>query len=187
MKKPIPVLFVHSAGRQDNPGQGSFDLVVSLRNELSHEFEVRYPVIDDPEAPTYAMWKKLFHAEINIKNEPLLIIGHSLGASMLLKYLSEENTCNFFSGLFLIATPFWGVNNWEVEDFVIRDEFKSKFKNMPSVYFYHSKNDEIVPFNHLSIYKKLFSNSTGRVLSGNDHAFTNGLPELVADIKGLNY
>lgn len=179
------ILFAHSGGKQGSPGQGSFDLASTLQTELSNEYDIHCPVIDDPEAPTYKMWKKLFNAEFRKITEPFILVGHSLGASMLLKYLSEENPKISFSGLFLLSTPLWGKNGWDVEDFVLRENFEARLKNITSVYLYHCKNDAVVPFNHLDFYKKAFPNSTVRVLNGSDHAFANGLPELVSDIKAL--
>src|SRR5690606_23113232 len=87
--KPKRILFAYSAGSQDGSGEGSFDLVSTLKTELSDEYNIQYPIIDDPDAPTYQAWKKL--DSVFEKNmEPLILIGHSLGGSVLLKYLSEE-------------------------------------------------------------------------------------------------
>jgi hypothetical protein len=88
--KPIKILFAHSGGEQGSAGQGSFDLVAYLEKELGNEFEIHYPIIDDPEAPTYEMWKMLFAKEFKTIVQPTILIGHSLGGSMLLKYISEE-------------------------------------------------------------------------------------------------
>jgi len=104
---------------------------------------------------------------------------------MLLKYLSEESPKIEISGLFLVATPLWGKNGWDVDDFVLQQNFEAELKHITQVYFYHCQNDAIVPFTHLNFYKMKFPHSTVRVLNGTDHAFSNGLPELVADIKAL--
>ncbi|MBC8051908.1 MAG: hypothetical protein H7Y13_02475 [Sphingobacteriaceae bacterium] len=59
------ILFAHSGGEQGSAGQGSFDLVSYLREKLSNKHEISYPIIEDPKAPTYEMWKILFCREFN--------------------------------------------------------------------------------------------------------------------------
>lgn len=179
------ILFAHSAGSQYSPGEGSFNLVANLQRELSREYHIHYPIIDDPEAPTYQMWKKLFSTELSRIDQPLILIGHSLGGSTLLKYLSEEKPKITVYAMFLIATPHWGKNGWDVEDFLLQENFEAELRNIPHVYLYHCQNDPVVPFQHLEFYKKAFPDSVVRELKGKDHAFENGLPELVSDIKAL--
>jgi len=45
-----------------------------------------------------------------------ILIGHSLGGSFLLKYVSEEKIAKTVAGIFLIATPYWGGAGWQYED-----------------------------------------------------------------------
>ncbi|VXD11272.1 alpha/beta hydrolase [Marinoscillum sp. 108] len=181
--KPIKILFAHSGGGQGSVGQGSFDLVTYLKNELGNEFEMLYPIINDPEAPTYQMWKNLFINEFKKANKPTILIGHSLGASMLLKFISEEKPNFLISALYLVATPLWGKNGWDVDDFVLKDNFENELKQVNKIFLYQCKDDTIVPFKHFNFYKKAMPDATVRVLKGTDHAFANGLPELVDDIK----
>lgn len=184
-KEPKQILFAHSGGGQSHPGEGSFDLVSSLKQQLSNEYDIHYPIIDDPEAPTYKMWKKLFSTEFKRRKQPIILVGHSLGGSMLLKYLSEERPKISISALFLVAIPLWGKNGWAVEDFVLQENFEAELKHITKVYLYHCKKDAIVPFEHLNFYKAAFPHSIVRVLNGTDHAFATGLPELASDIKAL--
>lgn len=186
-KEQKQLLFAHSGGGQGNPGEGSFDLVSYLKRELSSEYDIHFPIIDDPEAPTYKMWKKLFSAEFKKIKQPIILVGHSLGGSMLLKYLSEERPQITISALFLVATPLWGKNGWDVEEFVLQKNFESELKHITNVFLYQCKDDPVVPFKHLNFYKTVFPYSVVRVLNGTDHAFTNGLPELVDDIKTINF
>ncbi|GAA5225019.1 alpha/beta hydrolase [Membranihabitans marinus] len=181
--KPIKVLFAHSGGGQGDVGQGSFDLVKNLKNELGSQFEVLYPIIDAPEAPTYQMWNNLFAKELKKANQPIILIGHSLGASMLLKFISEEKPNILISAMYLVATPLWGKNGWDVDDFALKDNFENELKQVNKIFLYHCKDDSIVPFKHLNFYKKAMPDATVRVLNGTDHAFAKGLPELVDDIN----
>ncbi|WP_088831969.1 DinB family protein [Paenibacillus tyrfis] len=177
------IFFVHSGGAQGSPGQGSFDLVEWLRCSLEEEYRIHYPIIEKPEEPTYGMWKAMFDKEFpNLVGE-VILIGHSLGGSMLLKYLSEVKIEFQIKALFLIAIPFWGESGWSMDDFDLKNHFSKHLPVLPTVHFFHSFDDKIVPFQHVELYKSHFPNAIIHKINGNDHAFVDGLPKLVEQIN----
>jgi len=177
------ILFAHSAGAQYGKGKGSYDLVKYLKTKLSEEFEILYPKIEKPNAPTYEKYKKMFALEFNEITKPIILVGHSLGASTLLKYLSEEKPDISISGLFLVATPHW---KSDMKEFQLKENFQASLKNIPAIFFYQSQNDSVVPFEHLEYYEKIFKKATFRKLPDKEHIFSKGLPELASDIKALS-
>ena len=179
------ILFAHSGGGQDGPGEGSYDLVASLRKKLIGKYKIHFPIIEDPEAPTYEMWKRLIDKELKGIKNPIILIGHSFGGSMMLKYFSEEQPKVSVSAMFLISMPHWGESDWEVKDYELRKDFEKHLNNIDKIFLYHAENDEVVPFSHFKYYKSVLPQANLRVLNGNDHAFINGLPELGADIQSL--
>ncbi|MFO7446002.1 MAG: hypothetical protein R6W90_06520, partial [Ignavibacteriaceae bacterium] len=82
------VLFIHSAGVQ-GPMEGSGDLVAFLQNELGDEYKVLYPMLPNPDDPNYVRWKLTLEKELAMLEDDLILVGHSLGGSVILKYLSE--------------------------------------------------------------------------------------------------
>jgi len=176
------VLFAHSAGPQYGSGKGSYDLVMYLKSKLSGEFEIHFPVIEKPRLPTYEKFKKMFGWAFAAITEPVILIGHSLGGSTLLKYLSEERPAIAASAIFLISTPHW---KSDMNEFELKTNFQAFLKDIPAVFLYHSKNDTEVPFENLKFYKGAFKTAIVRELPGKEHIFSNGLPELVTDIKSL--
>lgn len=183
MKGTPSIFFAHSASLQDGPGEGSYSLVELLKRKLSGEHYILFPVIEDPGAPTYAQWERLFAKEFKSLDRPMIFIGHSLGGSMLLKFISEERPDIVVSALFLIATPQWGKDGWDIEEFRLKAD--PKIPAAAPVFLNHSKDDDVVPVVHLEFYKDLFPHATVRVLNGDDHAFENGLPQLIKDIRSL--
>jgi predicted alpha/beta hydrolase family esterase len=181
MKKQI--FFAHSAGPQ-GPGQGSHDLLSMLRTELSHEYEIISPLIERPNAPDYQQWRKVLKAAFAASKEPLILIGHSLGGSVLLKYLSEEKPDIRIQAMFLIAMPHWGAPDWEVDEFVLEKNFSDALRNIPAIYLYYSEDDEMIPMQHLTFYRNAMKNAVIRKLKGYSHEFNTGLPELVQDLIG---
>lgn len=103
---------------------------------------------------------------------------------MLLKYLAEGTYQKPIAGLFLVAVPYWGKQEWELE-YAVPDDFASHLPPIRHLFLYHSRSDEEVPFASLRRYQAHLPQATVRVLDGKEHSFTEGLPLLAQDIKRL--
>jgi uncharacterized protein len=175
------ILFIHGAG------EGAYKedqrLVDSLKDALGDEYRVAYPQMPDTGNPGYPSWKAQLDKELAVVE--LILVGHSLGASVLLKYLSEEKPQASLIGLFLLAAPYWEAPDWQVDEFTLKDKFAARLpKNLP-IYFYHNRDDEIVPFEHLACYKAQLPQATAREYDTGGHQFENGVSEVAQDIKSL--
>src|SRR5688572_28525634 len=154
------ILFIHSAGVQ-GPHEGSGDLVAHLREALGAEYEVLYPIMPNPESPAYEPWKVQLEKELAALEGEVILIGHSLGGSVLLKYLSEEKYGKPIAGIFLIASPYWGGDEGgQVDEFALREDFAPKLPPIRQIFLYHSRDDEEVPFAHLALYAKTLPQAT---------------------------
>lgn len=183
MKKTI--LFIHSAGPQDRE-QGSSNLSAYLEKELRDKFQFVFPKMPNPENPEYALWRNQLEKELSMIKGKVILVGHSLGGSVLLKYLSEES-CNLtFGGLFIIASPYWGLDgDWQSKDFTLQRNFKENLPAIPNLFLYHSRDEDIVPFIHHKTYAEKLPQANVRELEGRQHLFHNGLSILVNDIKNM--
>lgn len=181
MKKHI--LFIQGGGR----GAYEADLMLAsnLQDRLGSEYEVHYPRMLAEESPEYAVWKARIAAELEERNGNMILVGHSLGASFLLKYLSEEVRAAPVSGLFLIAPPYWGTEDWEVDEYMLREEWMPRLSVIQPILFYHSRDDVWVPFSHLELYEQKIPHAAFRRFDGRGHQFNNDLSEVAADIKNL--
>ncbi|QTM98255.1 serine hydrolase family protein [Sediminibacillus dalangtanensis] len=183
MKKTV--LFVHSAGPQGQD-QGSGNLSSYLNKELGDNYNVVSPEMPEPENPVYAFWKNQLEKELHKLTGDVILIGHSLGGSVLLKYLTEHSCHLHFSGLFIIASPYWGLEeNWRSKEFTLQPNFEQKLPAIPNLFLYHSVDEDIVPFAHHLAYAEKLPQATTRELEGKQHLFLHGLPTLVQDIEGL--
>ncbi|PZR26517.1 MAG: hypothetical protein DI535_14000 [Citrobacter freundii] len=176
------ILFAHSAGPQYGPGKGSYDLVKYLRTGLGDGFQVLFPKIDKPNSPTYEKYKKMYRFAFMKLTEPVILVGHSLGASTLLKYLSEEKHRLKIRGLFLAATPHWKSN---MKEFQLEENFQLKLKEIAPVFLYQSKNDPELSPEHLAFYRDKLNWAKTREIEGDEHAFSKGLPVLMEDIRSI--
>jgi predicted alpha/beta hydrolase family esterase len=83
-----------------------------------------------------------------------------------------------------MAAPYWGGDDdWQYEGFTLREGFASKLPNGTPIFFYHSRDDDIVPFAHLALYAEKLPQATIREIDHRGHQFKNDLFEVVEDIK----
>ena len=181
MKKHV--LFIQGGGGNEDY-EADAKLVDSLREALGSDYIVHYPLLSDESFPDFGRCKQIGE-EISLIKGEIILVGHSLGASMLLKYLSENEVKKKIAGMFLISTPFWsGDEDWK-QGLKLSEDFPDKLpKNVP-VFLYHCRDDEEVPFEHLSLYAGKLRQATVREVGSGGHQFNNNLSVVAKDIKSL--
>ena len=177
------VLFMHGGG--EGVYEEDRKLAASLQDALGAAYDVRYPKMPDEGNPVYEAWKERIAKELDTLEGEVILVGHSLGGSILLKYLSEEEVEKLIVGLFLVAAPYWGVEDWEVGEYVLREDFASKIPKEMTVFLYHSRDDEVVPFAHVALYAEKLPRATVREFEGCGHQFDDDLSEVARDIGRL--
>jgi len=175
------VLVIHGAG-EPRRREGKVYWEPLLERSLGPGYAVRAPLMPKPAEPHYESWAKRIAKLVAEHSEPLLV-GHSFGASVLLKYLAEAASPPSFGGLFLVATPFWGP---KFSEFALRPDFAQKLRDLAPLYFYQSRDDAELPLTHLEQYRKALPGATVRILEGRGHEFDQPeFPELAADIRSV--
>ena len=135
-----------------------------------------------PTDPRHGAWAQRI-AELIADTENPVLVGHSFGASILLKYLCEAVPRPSFAGLFLVATPFWGP---DFPEFALPPDFAVRLRDVSPLYFYHSRDDAEAPIEHLERYRRALPHAVVRALEGRGHEFAQAeFPELVEDIRRL--
>jgi predicted alpha/beta hydrolase family esterase len=180
------VLFIHGAG------EGAYKedalLTKNLQKELGSDYDVRYPAMPDEANAPYDLWKQKIEKEITVMRKPVVLVGHSVGASHLAKILTEIGMTTSIIGIFLLDAPFWGDEGWLYEgykDLELPKDVASKFPKDASVFLYHTRDDEIVPFSHLALYAKLLPRAIIREIDKGGHQLNNDLSQVAKDIKLL--
>jgi predicted alpha/beta hydrolase family esterase len=177
------VLFIQGAG------EGAYEedkkLVTSLQDALGVEYNVIYPKMPNEEDPEDRPWMAQISKELSTLKGKVILVGHSAGGGVLLKYILKENISKPVAGIFLIAIPHWGPEDEENEKYTLGKGFASQFPKGVPIFLYHSRDDEWVPFAHLAIYAGTIPQATVREFDGRGHQFNNDLSEVAADIKSL--
>jgi predicted alpha/beta hydrolase family esterase len=178
MKKHV--LFIHGGG---NNGYGiDTPMVESLRHALGDAYEVIYPKLQTDESVSDFGWPRQIGKKINEIKGDVILVGHSLGASFLLKYLSEAKVEKKIGGIFLLATPFWaGDEDWK-QGLKLQDDFADKLPKKVPIFLYHNMDDEEVPIENLFSYAKILPQAILHKLAKGGHQFNNDLQFLAKDI-----
>ena len=98
------MLFIQGGGGDEDYAADA-KLVESLQEVLGEAYVVHYPRLPNESTPDFGRKKQIGKEISSLKGE-IILAGHSLGASMLLKYLSEnrdsKKDCRDFSYLYTI-------------------------------------------------------------------------------------
>jgi predicted alpha/beta hydrolase family esterase len=178
------ILFIQGAG--DVGYEGDIKLAASLQKALGTDYKVHYPEMPTDEVPYFGSgWLKQIHEEISALNGTIILVGHSLGASMLLKYLSEKKIKKNVSGIFLVAAPFWmGNEDWK-QPLKLQEGFSQKLPIEVPTFFYQCKDDDVVPFDHLTIYRQNIPWAVFREIPHGGHQLNDDLTQVANDIRSL--
>jgi predicted alpha/beta hydrolase family esterase len=86
MKRQI--LFIQGGG--EGAHRADALLAASLARELEADFEVRFPEMPNEASPDYPAWKRQLAHELATLEGNIILVGHSLGGAMLVKFLVEN-------------------------------------------------------------------------------------------------
>jgi predicted alpha/beta hydrolase family esterase len=160
-------------------------IVDALNSKLGDAFTIIYPPIPDADNPTYLAWDTVLTTNLNNLSGNVILLGHSLGASVILKHFSKEAVPDKIIGTILFGAPFWKDQNWDVSEYVIEDDCLANLSKLENLYFYYSTDDEVIPHSHLESYQKLMPQANWRIVSGVDHSYHGAIPEMIKDIREL--
>lgn len=178
------VLFIQGGGGKEDYAADA-KLVSSLQQHLGESYLVHYPLLlPDESAPDFGR-KKQIEKEISKIKEEIILVGHSLGASMVLKYLSESQAKKKIEGIFLLSAPFWsGEEEWK-QGLKLQEDFAAKLPKDVPIFLYHCRDDEEVPFDNLRLYSENLPQATVRQIVSGGHQLNNDLSLVAKDIKSL--
>ena len=177
------ILFIHGGG---NGGYTADEaLVISLKAALGNGYQVNYSEIKpDESAPDFG-WAEQIARKISKINGDIILVGHSFGASMILKCLSEIQITKKIVGIFLIATPFWSGNEEWKQGLKLKENFANNLPVKKSIFFYQCLDDEETPLSHFEHYKQKIPQATFREIKSGGHQLNNDLTIVANDIKSI--
>ena len=178
------VLFVQGAGR-DVHAEWDLKLVESLRRELGSRYTVHYPLMPNEADPSSATWKPALENEFAGLRNGAIVVGHSVGGTILINALTESAPTTKLAAIVLIAAPFIGEGGWTSEESVPQSGLAERLPVGVPVFLYHGEDDDIVPVAHVELYARAIPSAHVRRLAGRDHQLNNDLSEVARDIAQL--
>lgn len=178
------VLFIQGAGEGVHDGWDD-KLVASLERELGETHAVRYPRMPGEDDPRYPAWKAALMGEFVSLEDVSILVGHSIGGTILIHALAEQPPKLRPGGIFLITAPFIGEGGWPSDDIGDGKDLSKRLPPGIPVYLYHGGADDEVPTAHVHLYAKAIPHAVVRTLEGRDHQLDNDLSEVARDIRSL--
>lgn len=152
----------------------------SLQSDLGDNFQVVRLQMPNKINAKYEEWKIYFHRYLEVLGEDLILIGHSLGATFLVKFLTEETIKNKRSRVILVAAPFGEIKlGPSLGDFIFEKEASSDLK----ITLFASDNDKLIANDDVVKYQKMIKNLETKTLSDRGHFSQKDFPELVLHLK----
>lgn len=161
-----------------------------LQESLGPDYEVFWLRMPNRENAKYEEWRIWFSKYVPLIQNGAVLIGHSLGAIFLAKYLATEDVPVTIAGTFLVAAPHTsggsGEYSRDMGQFTPPDNLEKFAQQGGAIFLYHSKDDPVVSFAELAKYQAALPSATVRIFEDRGHFYgQESFPELVADIKAL--
>lgn len=180
------ILFIQGGGK-DVHEHWDQKLVESLRRELGPGYEIRYPVMpreDDPDATT---WGIAIEREIAALKSGAIVVGHSIGGTILINVLAGRASATSLGAIILIAAPFIGRGGWQSDDIKSHSELGGRLPEAVPVFLYHGEADTTAPVSHAALYAAVIPHAKVRQLANRDHQLNDDLSEVARDIRDLSH
>lgn len=170
----------------DNPRK-SWKLWV--KQQLGDSFYFDIPVMPNTHNAKYDEWKIWFERHLAAVEGSVILVGLSLGAQFLAKYLIENDVEQEIKGLFLLAGPcgyFDDSDGMDCASFSFKsEELRVIQSKVQEITIMHSKDDFVVPYEHALKYKEALPEAELVTFEDKNHFLVEELPELVERIKNL--
>jgi hypothetical protein len=182
MTGPRQLLFIQGAGA------GTYDdwddkLVDSLHRELGDGWEIRYPRMPAEDDPSYAAWGPAIVLAMATLEDGAVVVGHSVGGTILAQALAEQAPNVELAAIVLIAAPFVGDGGWPGEEFELSSDLGSRLPLGVPVHVVHGLEDDTAPPSHADLYAGAIPQADLHLLPGRDHQLGNDLADVARLIR----
>lgn len=176
------ILFVQGGGAGVHD-EWDDKLVDSLRRGLGEGYEVRYPRMPDEDDPNYARWSAAIRREMTTLDAGGVVVGHSVGGTILVNALAERPPEREPGAIVLVAAPFVGAGGWPGEEFELPPDLGARLPQGVPVHVFHGLQDEVAPPSHADLYARAVPQARLHRLPGRDHQLGNDLSEVAKTIR----
>jgi predicted alpha/beta hydrolase family esterase len=168
-------------------GAGTHDewdnaLVDDLRRRLGDGFEVRYPRMPSEDDPTLEAWGPAIGRELDALPDGSLVVGHSVGGTILVQALLDRPPGRQLAAIVLLAAPFVGPGGWPADDIAFDRDLGTRLPPGLAIHLVHGLDDDTVPPAHADLFADAIPRAVVHPLPGRDHQLGNDMREVAAVI-----
>ena len=156
-----------------------------LQDELGSNYQVLLPAMPNKTNARYSEWKIWFEHLTSIFADDCILVGHSLGAIFLAKYLSENTVPVTVAATILIAAPHSSETNEDLTDFKIESLTNQLTEQAGRLVFFNGFDDPVIALSELELYQKAIPLAECNIVSAPDHFVRAEFPELTALITAI--
>lgn len=160
-----------------------------LATELTDTHTFFIPSMPNKQNAHYDEWKIWFERHLGATSGDLILIGLSLGAMFLAKYLIENDIDRRVISLMLLAGPCGSYEDKtgnDCADFCFDPAKLGEIKDkVEKISIFHSKDDPIVPYEHALKYKKALPEAELVTFEDKNHFLVSEFPELLQKIRNI--
>jgi hypothetical protein len=156
-----------------------------LKEKLGDEYQVLLPAMPNKTNARYSEWKVWFDHFSDLIADDCILIGHSMGAVFLAKYLSQHAFPAKIKATILVATPYNDESDEDLGDFKlesITDLFKSQ---AGAVFIINGNDDPVISAADIQKYKDDLPDAQFLTIPASDHFMRVDFPEMTNILKTL--
>lgn len=157
----------------------------TLGEKLWDDYEYMRAPLDALDFADYTAWKIMFEKMFPYLRDDMILVTTSLWSSFILKYFWENDFPVKIKKLFFIAPAVRDTQEEKLGSFASKLEFSVRLRKwVEQIYMYHSRDDDLVPFEQSLELHSYFPESIFREFDNRGHFYKEAeLPEIIEDIK----
>ena len=127
-----------------------------LAEELRKQgHEIVCPDLPNPESPDPEEWTKFLVEAVGPIDDETIIVGHSIGGASALRFLEAAEVYSTPKACILVSTP-WMIKSDQFRGFFLSElDFDVLMWKASRFAIVHSKEDEVIPFDHAEKYAQV--------------------------------
>ncbi len=146
------------------------------------EFDILYPTMPNSMNAVFDEWVIYFEKLIPFLGDDVQIVGHSLGAMFLTKYLQEHPLEKPVKRIMLVSG---GYDDESIEDLGSFKIYSAKnvAKSAKEVHLFHSQDDPVAPFTELAKYQTDLPTAITHNFTNRGHFLDETFPEHIEILR----
>ena len=135
--------------------------------------------------PSLARWGPAIGKEIAALADGGVVIGHSIGGTILISALGQQPPQRRLAAILLVSALFVGEGGWPGDEFALPGDLGARLPPGAAVHLFQGLNDETTPAAHAGLYARAIPQADVHRLAGRDHQLNDDLSEVAEVVRAI--